>query len=302
MNHQARMIAAALLLAATARGQALVVPQGAIPVIDSVLSPGEWADAAMSSFTIFSNDGNNTPMGTDTVWAKRNGDTLYVAVRNCAAVAGNCALLFDRAFERAGAPQPDDCKLLVSNPPFDTGEFAGNGSGWTAQAVTGWRSQHAKKSGWPAEFAISYAKLGLGPGADTIGFSVGISGFTSGRWPEASANENQPSSWGRMVPVGSWAGVATAPRDEKPANFILRAYPNPTAGRFMFRFQLPVAADVRLAVYNIDGQFIKMSDEGRKPAGCHSVNWDLSQRPAGVYFCRLRAGAFESTRRLVVVK
>jgi flagellar hook assembly protein FlgD len=45
----------------------------------------------------------------------------------------------------------------------------------------------------------------------------------------------------------------------------------------------------------------------RQAAGAHATTWDGTDRTgrhvaAGVYFCRLEAGAFRATRRLLLVK
>lgn len=37
-------------------------------------------------------------------------------------------------------------------------------------------------------------------------------------------------------------------------------------------------------------------------AGTHSVRWDASGVPSGVYFYRLQAGEFVQTRKLVVAR
>jgi hypothetical protein len=47
---------------------------------------------------------------------------------------------------------------------------------------------------------------------------------------------------------------------------------------------------------------VKILHEGSKPAGEHQIIWNASNQTAGVYFYRLKAGSYESTKKLFVVK
>ena len=72
----------------------------------------------------------------------------------------------------------------------------------------------------------------------------------------------------------------------------------------IFTYQLP---PVDLAIYNAVGQRVIRLVRGVREAGYHKVPWkckDESGRSvgSGVYMCRLRAGSFEQTRRLVLLK
>jgi mannosyl-glycoprotein endo-beta-N-acetylglucosaminidase len=80
------------------------------------------------------------------------------------------------------------------------------------------------------------------------------------------------------------------------------ALPNPVAGTTVFAYTLPASSPVRLAVFSIDGRLVETLEEAPlETAGNHSVTWDASMRPAGIYFVRLEAGAAVSVRRCVVL-
>ncbi|GJM44109.1 MAG: hypothetical protein DHS20C21_09510 [Gemmatimonadota bacterium] len=83
--------------------------------------------------------------------------------------------------------------------------------------------------------------------------------------------------------------------------------PNPFATSTQIEFQLPQAADVKLAVYDATGRLVRDLANGRREAGAHQVAWDgrdsLGERvAAGVYFYRLSGAGTEETRRAVLLK
>ncbi|MBK8167478.1 MAG: PKD domain-containing protein [bacterium] len=101
-------------------------------------------------------------------------------------------------------------------------------------------------------------------------------------------------------------GVASASR---PVAWSLQPpYPNPFNPRTTIAFDLPVAATVRLEIFDIAGRLIDVlvRDEPYA-AGRWEAVWqgrDANGRgvAAGVYFCRLGAGEFHAATRLLLVK
>ena len=88
-----------------------------------------------------------------------------------------------------------------------------------------------------------------------------------------------------------------------PAAFALRGvYPNPLSGVAAVGYDLPEAARVRVAVYDVLGREVVMLDEGEVAAGRHLVRLDASAWPSGVYVVRLAAGSDATTRRVTVVR
>ncbi|UCE17852.1 MAG: T9SS type A sorting domain-containing protein, partial [Gemmatimonadota bacterium] len=91
-----------------------------------------------------------------------------------------------------------------------------------------------------------------------------------------------------------------------PTQFHLsQNYPNPFNPTTDIRYQI---ADRRrpihttLKIYNILGQEVStLVDEVKKP-GYYSVTWDASNMANGVYFYRLIAGKYTTTKRMVLMK
>ncbi len=88
-----------------------------------------------------------------------------------------------------------------------------------------------------------------------------------------------------------------------PASYALyQNHPNPFNPTTTFRFDLPEQTHVRLTVHNIIGQRKVAVIDGVMDAGAHSIVWDASQLPSGVYFYTLEAGSFLATKKLVLLK
>ncbi|MDO9392015.1 MAG: T9SS type A sorting domain-containing protein [bacterium] len=108
--------------------------------------------------------------------------------------------------------------------------------------------------------------------------------------------------------VTDWNGTGVANDDGGGSTGLTASYalqacrPNPSSGRVSFGYQLPKTSKVSLTVYNIAGQVVKRFDLGTKPAGQHKVDWNGNRVAAGVYFYRLQAGDFSSTKKLMIVK
>ena len=110
--------------------------------------------------------------------------------------------------------------------------------------------------------------------------------------------------------LGAIVSLAGALPDEPPpaAALLLQNYPNPFNAGTIVVYTLPDAARVELAVYDAAGRRIAVIDRGWRDAGDrHAARWDgrdgngvLVQ--SGVYFLRLRAGADERVRKIVVLR
>ena len=88
-------------------------------------------------------------------------------------------------------------------------------------------------------------------------------------------------------------------------------YPNPFNPTTVMRYQLPVAANVTLKVYNALGQEEATLVDGMQEAGYKTVTWDASSVASGVYYCRIIAvpprgpeqtSSFVDTKKLALVK
>jgi hypothetical protein len=80
--------------------------------------------------------------------------------------------------------------------------------------------------------------------------------------------------------------------------------PNPFGRRTVIRYSLARESDVSLRVYNPVGRVVTTLVQAKQSARWYTVSWDVSgvptaKLPCGTYFCRLEAGEFTATRKIV---
>ncbi|NUQ43175.1 MAG: choice-of-anchor D domain-containing protein, partial [Calditrichaceae bacterium] len=79
-------------------------------------------------------------------------------------------------------------------------------------------------------------------------------------------------------------------------------YPNPFNPATTIRYDLPVAGEVSLSVYNILGQKVAELVHGQREAGRHAVLFDASQLASGMYIYALKAGSFSKVQKMMLLK
>jgi len=90
---------------------------------------------------------------------------------------------------------------------------------------------------------------------------------------------------------------------ELPHAFLLQQnYPNPFNPNTTMKYELPKSADVRLSVFDMLGREASVLVNDRRDAGVHEVKFDASLLSSGVYFCRMQAGDFVQSKKLMLVK
>jgi len=83
-------------------------------------------------------------------------------------------------------------------------------------------------------------------------------------------------------------------------------YPNPFNPQTTIQFALPEASQVRIEVMNVLGQRIAVLSDQAMAAGFHMVRWDgrtksVEKASSGVYFCRMQAGGFIKTIKMMLL-
>jgi ligand-binding sensor domain-containing protein len=90
---------------------------------------------------------------------------------------------------------------------------------------------------------------------------------------------------------------------EIPTKFALvQNYPNPFNPSTIIRFELPKSSVVKLSVCDLLGREVSVLVNERRNTGVYEVKFDGSNLASGVYFCRLQAGDFVATKRLLLTK
>ncbi len=98
----------------------------------------------------------------------------------------------------------------------------------------------------------------------------------------------------------SSVGVAESPT---PLEFVLyQNFPNPFFSATTMRYAVPEKVHVELALFDIVGREVEVLYSGDRSAGEYEMPVEAGSLPAGVYFCRLRAGDFVQTRSLLLLR
>jgi hypothetical protein len=79
-------------------------------------------------------------------------------------------------------------------------------------------------------------------------------------------------------------------------------FPNPFNPTTTVSFSLPEKARVRVEVYNLLGQNVATLADADFTAGNHSITWDATGTPSGLYFYRLTAGQASITKKMLLLK
>jgi hypothetical protein len=109
--------------------------------------------------------------------------------------------------------------------------------------------------------------------------------------------------------IGSIAGAAY---EEAPAvivDFLAPCYPNPFNPKTTIAYSIRERGAVALRIYSVSGRLVRTLVNGVQTprAGGYAVEWDGRNNAgaavaSGVYLCRLTAGNFSETRKLVLLR
>jgi glucose/arabinose dehydrogenase len=96
---------------------------------------------------------------------------------------------------------------------------------------------------------------------------------------------------------------ASAGASSIPKNYVLyQNRPNPFNPSTVIRYGLPQSSIVTLSVYNTLGQLVAQLVNERQDAGFHDAVFRADNLSSAMYFCRLQAGDFVATTRLLLLR
>lgn len=101
--------------------------------------------------------------------------------------------------------------------------------------------------------------------------------------------------------------VIVQPAGARPPLSLAPPRPSPTTGEISFAFSLSSGGRVRLGVFDLRGQPVRMLVDGVLPAGPHQRPWDGRDGQGhpvanGIYFVQLQAEGERIGRRLAVIR
>lgn len=133
---------------------------------------------------------------------------------------------------------------------------------------------------------------------------------------EGSENDSTIVSFKEVILVNRHAqqipleikSVSKGPDILLPKEFALaQNYPNPFNPETTIKYQLPKDSYVRLDIFNIMGQKLTTLIEEHQSAGFKTVKWDGRdssgfELASGLYFYRIKAGDFVSTKKMTLIR
>jgi len=158
---------------------------------------------------------------------------------------------------------------------------------------------------YPIEEGISISAIGS---FDSLGNEY----LYRTEWQPENVKNGQIYWWRSRVIAdnisGNWSKMKTFTTTNLPDRIELHQnYPNPFNPETRIAFNLPEALDVKIEIFNLTGQRIKVLLDDYVEAGPQEVLWDgrnNSGNPvaSGVYFYRLSAKNFSQTKKMVLIK
>lgn len=156
----------------------------------------------------------------------------------------------------------------------------------------------------------SVADIAGGTFSDMSAVSFGAASDSVQAWAVTFA-------FGVNSPVGGYVlnyrqriGVLTGVQEHAsiPVEYALsQNYPNPFNPSTTISYDLPKSIHVKLVIYNVLGKEVRKLVDATQAAGHHQITWNSKNEAAtsvasGVYFYRIKAGDFEMTRKLMLMK
>jgi hypothetical protein len=104
----------------------------------------------------------------------------------------------------------------------------------------------------------------------------------------------------------AWSGptvtAVQTPEGIPSAYALLQNFPNPFNPTTVVRYEVPVAGNVQLTVYDVLGREVATLVNETEPAGIHEVRFDAVGLASGVYLYRMQAGGFVQTRSMMLMR
>jgi hypothetical protein len=205
--------------------------------------------------------------------------------------------------------------LFNSHPTLVNCIIASEGNVFAIIASTATVSYSCLSGGYAGEGNIDEDPLFVSP---TEGYGSGYDGLTAD-WHLAEGSPcidagNPGEAYndldGSRNDMGAYGwngfpdyGITESDENEiNPVMIQMLAYPNPFNPQINILFTLREPEIVTMEIYNTKGQLIDQKDAGQYPPGQYQISWNAEKFASGVYFIRLKCGAGNLFRKVVLMK
>jgi len=123
-------------------------------------------------------------------------------------------------------------------------------------------------------------------------------------WIESSNYKAILGFWNYSIPT---SGIEEK-QEILPVEFCLHQnFPNPVTSGTYIEYALPKATKVRLELYDAMGRAVRTLIEETQKPGIYRIYWDGTDRrgvkvSSGIYFYRMEARGFKSTKKMIVMR
>jgi hypothetical protein len=228
------------------------------------------------------------------------GDVNTAAFRCFWAGAGISTVDTAILFRKTGLA---DLRIVLPNPSLNQNSYVHIVYDSTTSTIAGYRNGVRLVTGTWASPSVT----GAGP-FKIAGYSTAANSLVSGAkmdefrlYSRALDSTEIAQTWNHTLPytvTGVSELIATIPEGFE----LSQNYPNPFNPTTTIKFALPQREYVTLRIYNTLGQEVATLHEGELQAGTFETTWDAKGLASGMYFYRLQAGSFASTKKLLLLK
>lgn len=269
------LVLTGLILYLVTHAQQINIPGGSKPLIDGIISNGEWDDAGMVSIAV-------NAYWTIDAYYKHGDSSLFFAFTGLVGMYGQRYpdVMLDLNNDKSTTWQADDWWFHAS---YNDCEGHGNYNVWASCQPThpGWWANNFPL-GQPGniEIGISYSKIGLLPFTrDTIGISLEVSDtYTNYHYFPNGSDIGDPSTWAVGVIDGTTSGIR-----EYGKKIHVLVFLNPSMTQATFSFPNPENTHHGLTIFNANGQIVR---EINNITG-EEITVNLSGWIKGLYFFNL---------------
>ena len=107
---------------------------------------------------------------------------------------------------------------------------------------------------------------------------------------------------GWAADVDAAVETSAGTEDIPDAFFLSQNYPNPFNPVTVIEYNLPEQVRVRLEVFNMLGQRVKVLVDEQQAPGSYQVRFDATEFSSGIYIYRIHAGEYIRTRQMTLIK
>ncbi len=185
----------------------------------------------------------------------------------------------------------------IFNPATDEVFLKGSFNGWSDQNPMSLESDGIYTSTLVLEPSASYQYKYFinSAGAENGGWEMNIADGENG-------NRVLKTGTTSMVLPKDYFNNRGVSAEELREGFMVKNYPNPFSGSTDFLFTVSSATHVSITVFDMLGKEVdNVVNENLQP-GSYVREWDAPGLKGGIYFYRMKAGGFSTTRRLVVIR